>query len=254
MFTQFEIPVAHLPSPEVAPGAHFVPPRALDPNEIARRQGRKPGQLIAEQQLAGIQIAADTLEQLENPTDIKFMASSFALAAFNTAWYLYGQEADMEVMRRHVDLPFLVGPTAELRPNSSQVLGRAISELRYAADQAHAVERALHYGSPRVHEFRPRAGRQLGSAALNLGVVDLGDKLAGSPRVRDSKVQQIVRARSTRGTRAARTAVTEIGQFPSLAALAEPLSAFRVFIGRNAPSQEALDIFNQAVESNRLDA
>ncbi len=248
MFTQFEIPVAHLPSPEVAPGAHYVPPKALDPSEAERRSGRHRGHLVAEQQLAGIQIAAATLESLENPKDIKFMADTFALAAFNTAWYLYAADAEMEVMRRHVDLPFLVGPTPEMRPSSRNVLGHAVRELRYAGDQAHAVERSINYGSPRVHEFRPRAGRLLASAALHLGVVDLGDKVAGSPRIRDSKVQDIVRARSTRNTKMARAVQSEIGQFPSMAALAEPLSDLRVYIGRNATSQESLEAFNQAAE------
>ncbi len=247
MFTQFEIPVAHLPTPEVAPGAHYVPPRTLNPEEAIRRHGQKPGHLLAEQQTTGIRIAAETMRRLEAPEDIHFMADIFAVSGLNTAWYLYAEGAEMDVMRRHVDLPFMVGPTPHDRPTSRTVLRHAISELDYAAERSHSVERAIHYGSPRVQEFRPRAGRLLASAALHLGVVDLGDKFAGAPRVRDHQVQRMVRARSTRNTKMARSLQAEVGNYPSMAALAEPLSALRVYIGRQAPSQATLEAFNEAV-------
>ncbi len=243
LFTQFEIPVAHL-----GPEGHYVPPPAREAAEIERRQAEHRGHLIAEEQLTGIQIAAGTLERLDTPEDLAFMTGIFAVSGFNAAWYTFAEGADMEVMRRHVDLPCLFGPTHHDRPTSENILNHAKRGLLYATEQAFAVERAVHYGSPRVHEFRPRLGRTLANAALHLAVVDLGDKLAGSPRVSDNKVQRIVRARATRRTTQARTMTKEVGSHPSMAGLAEELSDIRVFVARNAPTS-GLKALNQAVEA-----
>lgn len=242
-FTEFQVSVSHL-----SPEHHYVPPPAREADEIARRRAEHAGHLIAEQQLQGIQIATEALQRVEEPEDVNFLAGVLAVSAYNTAWYSFAEGADMEVMRRHVDLPWLLGPTPHHRPTSQLVLGRAQRGLEYAAEQAYAVERAVHYGSPRVHDFRPRLGRTLASAALDLAVVDLGDKLAGSPRISDTKAQKMVRARCTRRVTQARTMASNIGSHPSLAGLSDPLSDLRVFIGRQAPTG-ALEAFNQAVEA-----
>lgn len=242
-FTEFQISVSHL-----SPEHHYVPPPAREADEIARRQAERPGHLIAEQQLAGIQIAGEALGKIEGSEDTNFLAGVLAVSAYNSAWYTFAEGADMEVMRRHVDLPWLMGPTPHDRPTSETVLEHARRDLLYATEQAYAVEQAIHYGSPRVHDFRPRLGRTLARAALHLAVVDLGDKLAGSPRISDAKVQKMVRARCTRRVTQARTMAADIGSHPSLAGLTDPLSDVSVFIGRQAPSG-ALKAFQEAAQA-----
>lgn len=243
MFVQFELPVAHL-----GEAGHYVPPMAREADEITRRQLARPGLLIAEQQELGTHIAAAAVDLLPDAeaTDVRFTADILAVSGINTAWHLYAERQGMQVMRRNIQLPFMVGPRPDMRPTSADVLRGATVGIHAAAHEAHAVTVATRYGSPRVHDFRRRMGRTLGESSLLLATVDLGDKLAGSPRIRDSYVQRIVRARGTKTLEAARQKYKEVGSHPTMAGLADPLSDLRVFIARNAPTG-ALEIFNEAI-------
>ncbi len=163
-FTKFDLPTQHLEGI----GEPYLPPKARDELEIARRTGRAPGVLMAEMQLRGIRIAEGILEYILNEEDILFATKTLGAAALNTAWYNIGRGAK-DVMSRQLTLPIYseYGPDA----NQAFVIGEAIGEMSEAEVAAtQMVKEGREKGE--LYDVRKKAiGVKLGDSALTLASV-----------------------------------------------------------------------------------
>ncbi len=240
-FKDFDLPTKHL-----EPGNHFVPPKARDEQEIARRHSLPHGTILAEHQAQGLGMASTILKLIERPEDIAFSSRVLAASGLNTAWYAFARGAEAEVMRRRLKLPYLAASTPGLRKTSADLVYESAHMFGEAMVYAGTVVNAMQEHHPRLGEYKRAVGRISGRAALTLACVELGDQL----RVQDisgSDIQTLVRQRGLRALQDSRTLDEQIGVPPSLAQLADPDSHLSVFWRRESPNG-ALKAYETAAE------
>lgn len=235
-----------LPTTLQAKGADYVPPKARDEDEIARRKRLPSGTLLAEQQRDGVAITGDILAQLERQEDLEFASRLLGASALNSSWYLFAQGAP--VMRRRLKLPMLANPLPGMRPISAELAiarDQRLTQVKQKAE-THAQMVAFGLSELAVDDNTVILGRSLGNTALAIATVDLGDQVWAN-NTDDFAVQDLVRRRSLRTLKDARELGSELHTIPSLAQLANPDSDLAVFWRRTAPNG-ALNAYEAAYE------
>jgi len=232
-FKHFDLPAQHLSIID----EHHVPRKARDDAEIARRHARPAGALILEQQLHGIQIAADVLRQLEGHPDVNFASRIIAVAGLNSAHYTYPKGG---VMRRRLQLPNLIGEDGEEPPTAAEHRGAARQSLREATVSAEGLVVAI--GDRSIRRERMSVARHLGETSLHLACADLADYM---PLDSERAITVMARDYSMGLLDEARGMAYELGTPPSLAQLTDPHSDTSVYISRHAPN-DALRAFDAA--------
>lgn len=241
IYKDFDLPVRHQPR-----GVDYVPPKARDEEEIARRRIRPAGTLMADEQCDGIAITADILAGLEDPADLAFASRLLGASALNTSWYLFARGA--HVMRRRLKLPVLTVPEDDIRPDTLELIQARDHRLEDVRGRArtYASLVAFDFGEHLLDNHRRNLGRNIGNSALSIATVDLGDVFTfGSSD--DFEVQDAVRRRALRTLTDARELGVDLHTVPSLAQLPNPDSDLSVFWRRNAPNG-ALTAYEQAYE------
>lgn len=241
IYKDFDLPVRHQPK-----GADYVPPKARDEEDIERRRKMPPGTLMADQQCDGVAITADILARLEDPADLAFASRILGASALNTSWYLFAKKST--VMRRRLKLPLLVVPEDDIRPDTIELVqarDQRLDDVQGRA-QTYASIVALDFSERLLENHRRSLGRNIGSSALMIATVDLGDIFTfGSTD--DFEVQDAVRRRALRTLTDARELGVDLHTVPSLAQLPNPDSDLSVFWRRNAPNG-ALTAYEEAFE------
>ncbi len=231
-FKHFDLPAQHLSVVD----AHYVPSKARNDGEIVRRTARPAGALVLEQQLHGIQIAADVLGRLEGHPDTNFASRMIAVAGLNSAHYTYPKGG---VMRRRLLLPDLIGEDGVEPPTAADHRAAARQSLREATVAAEGLVFAI--GNHSIRRERMGVGRHLGETSLHLACADLADYLPDTERA----ISAVARDYSMNLLDEARGMAYEIGTPPSLAQLDDPNSDTTVYINRLAPNA-AFQAFEQA--------
>lgn len=245
-YKDFDLPTKHL-----SEAKHFVPAKARDEAEIARRRELAPGTLLAEHQERGVAVATTIIKLLSKPGDIAFSSRVLSAAGLNTAWYSFARGAENEVMRRRLKLPFLAAhqpleDQPEVRPGTDDLLQESAFIFSEARATGTELIDALDHMPLKTERLRKTFGRRVGKASLTLACVELGDTLQASP-VSTIHTQNLVRHHCLQALEDARTLSSQVGLAPSIAQLADPDSHLSVYWRREAPN-EANAAYHQAVE------
>lgn len=224
-FSNFDLPRQHL-----SDQGHYVPPKARDEAEIARRRMLPRGTLVAEQQVRGIEVAHRILETVKVGEDMAFTTRMLGMAAINSSWYIFGQGAP-DVMRRRLMLPKMADDENEWRQTPDELRVQTINGLRESRRQAAAITEAT--AANRLTARRSRSfGRLLGNVSLHLGVLDDGRTIIGGDAF---EVQKHVRDKALDLLEFARQFGQDTQSHPSIAQLANPDSPLGVHWRREAP-------------------
>lgn len=238
-FTHFDLSRQHL-----SERGHYIPPKARDEAEIARRKTLPKGTLIAEQQAKGVNIAYDILSNVEPGKDTAFTTRMLGMAAINTSWYIYGHDAP-NVMRRRLFLPRMADPQTEWRQTPTELKDKTLSGLHTAYNLAVRVAddtAANKVSQRRVHSL----GRQLGNMSLNLIVLGNGLSTTAGDAY---DVQKDARDRALELLEDAKQFGIDHESHASIAQLANPDSTLGVLWRREAPNG-ALNAYHAAIEAN----
>ncbi len=231
----FDLPTRHL-----GPEGHYVPPKARDEAEIARRRAMRSGRgiLMAEQQEFGVKVGALILEHPQAAEDIAFTSPILAASGINTAWFSFGRTLD--VMRRELKLPH---PSQRRPITTDGLLEDAQLGFFEAAHSAEKITKQARKGGLEYANHAIPFGRAIGNASLKLACVTLADTLVGLDEVTTSEV---IRRHCLQTLQTSRDLSTVIGSAPSLAQLANPDSDLSVHWRRTAPNG-AVEAYEQAV-------
>ena len=224
-FSNFDLPRQHI----IGEG-HYVPPRAREAGEIARRRALPIGTLLLEQQLQGLNIAHDILTKLESEEDRRFATKLLGMAALNTSWYTYAKDAP-DVMRRRLILPKLADHQTDWRQTSTGLYTDTLKGLNIARDTATLTISRYVEGVP--DPYGPTVlGRRIGNISLQLAAVHHNAAQVGGNAF---DVQKHVRDTSLDILETTREFGLETGSHPSLAQLADRDSPLAVHWRREAP-------------------
>ena len=255
LYTHFDLPVGLHESDrlheELLKKKHFMPPKSRDEEEIARRKALAkiaPGILTAEFQYRGLAMAHIIMNRLESKPALDFTGQTLAPAALNTAWYSFARGA--EVMRRRLLLPKLATENVEDRPSALMLQYDSSYYFKQSAEEGLPLIAALKDRSPAAKNYHRRVAQNVGHAGLLATCISLGDQIGyemgGVP---DFELQAIARQRSLRALERAQTMHAILGVPPSIAQLADPDSPLSVYWRREAPNQEAVDIYSEAYDT-----
>lgn len=230
---------------------HFIPPKSRDKEEIARRRALAkiaPGILTAEFQYRGLAMAHIIMNRLEEKPALDFTGQTLAPAALNTAWYSFARGA--EVMRRRLQLPLLATENVEDRPSALMLQYDSSYYFKQSAEEGLHLIDALLGHSRATKDYHRKVAQNVGHAGLITTCISLGDQIGYEMGgVSDFDVQAVARQRGLRALERAQTMHTILGVPPSIAQLADPDSPLSVYWRREAPCQEAVDVFSEAYET-----
>ncbi|MDB5182804.1 MAG: hypothetical protein JWO47_588 [Candidatus Saccharibacteria bacterium] len=208
-FRDFDLPVKHLGEAD-----HFIPPKARDADEIARRRAMRRGGLLAEYQLKGIGIAAKVLDfaATQGEQD-EFLVNTLAAAEFNTAWYNHSASA-RDVMRRRLKLP-----RHDKNPAAIETTRMLQSGRDHLLATTYAAKLLIRY--PGMPNFTKEVGTRLGDASLHLASIAVQPELAAAGN--DTfLIQEITRHAAMLMVESSRQMHEDVHANPSLAQLADP--------------------------------
>jgi hypothetical protein len=209
-FRDFDLPVKHLME-----GMHWVPPKARDEAEIARRRAMRKGGVLADFQYRGMHVAAKVLEFVAAQEPDEFLIKTLSATEYNTAWYNYGRGAT-EVMRRRLKLPRHDENPQDLKPEIQQAEAR--DDLVVMDLDAKFLIR--HPGMPRQAK---NLGIGLGDSSLRLASVSVLPDLRAAERD-PNLVEEITRHTCMEMVEDSRYMHREVHANPALAQLADPNS------------------------------
>lgn len=224
-YSNFDLPRQHL-----SQEGHYVPPKARDPEEIARRRTLPAGTVLAEQQAKGVEIAHTLLGRTEVGSDMKFVTHMVGMLTINASWYLFGRGAP-DVMRRRLILPHIARYEDDSRLSAAELRENALEGLGLATDMA--ADFAGRYAERKlsVHWARGFA-RHLGNVALDLAVLGDGNTtISGNAFA----VQEHVRSQALDLLEYARQSGIDTGTHPSVAQLPDRYSQASLNIHKNGP-------------------
>jgi len=232
-FKHFDLPVNHL-----SRHGHYVPPKARDEAEIARRRTLQAGTLLSEQQERGTNIAARALHYLTRHEDSDFMPKLLAAAGLNTAWHNHAQKAP-DVMRRRLWLPVhsrLNRPVQRESLLTDSACGFDDAAMIAGVLRAHIAEKSYE-----VPDLRKKYARRLGNSAIILACVPAADLIDTQPS--EYGQQYFTRRAALTALQEARNLEEFVGANPTLAQLADHDSPLSVYIRREGTntSVEALE-------------
>lgn len=237
-FSNFDLPRQHLGGE-----GHYIPPRARDKDEIARRRSLPSGILLLEQQRRGLEIAGSILTLVKEDEDIKFTAKMIGMAALNTGWYAFAQNAP-DVMRRRLLLPKLADHETDWRQTAEGLQIEAVNGIHEVHDIA-ALMIDRHEAKTRGRAIPTALGRRIGNVSLQFGAIHHNaTNVAGTA----FEVQKHVRDTSLDILESTREFGIKTGSHPSIAQLADPDSPLAVHWRRTAPDG-AYEAYETAVAS-----
>jgi len=234
-YKHFDLPTEHLR------GEHYVPARARDEDEIARRRTLLPGALLAEQQAKGLRVIMGILEHVQEEPDVQFASELLSATGINTSWYALARDA--LVMRRRLYLPQLADDTLDFRLSPAGVRDEAYGGIVEAGVFAD-LYRDEHYEGAPLKRTRQAFGRAIGNASLGLGCLELG---SAHLRMNAFDAQLAARQQGQRAIERARQLELQLGAAPSLAQLADVDSPLAVYWRRVAPNG-AYQAYEEAIE------
>lgn len=245
----FDLPAKHLNDVD---GADYVPPRARDPEEIARRRQLRPGSLIREFQASGAKVAQAVFDHpVREPEDIMYIRRRLAVPLLNSAWYTFADSAHTPdiFMRRELKLPVLAKDEAEAedswRASKDFLVARVREGLASTANLASRLSIQYQQG----HELaRVRTEKKLGRTMGNTALLLINLQHANAPLgMSEHDIQNVVMLDASELLEAARTSHEPTGYHASVAQLADSDSPLSVDWRRNAPrSGEAYHALVQA--------
>lgn len=225
-YSNFDLPRQHL-----SQEGHYVPPKAREAQEIARRRTLPPGTVLAEQQAKGIEIAHILLGRTETGPDMKFVTHMLGMLTINSSWYLFAKDAP-DVMRRRLLLTRVARYEDDSRLSAAELRENALSGLAGATDMAYDF--AGRYAERKLSVSRARGfARHLGNVAIDLAV--LGD---GNTTITGDAftVQKHVRSQALDLLEYARQSGINTGTHPSAAQLPDRYSQASLDIHKNGPN------------------
>lgn len=223
-YSNFDLPRQHIYSD------HYVPSRARDTEEIARRRALPTGTILAEYQRDGLQMATNILAHVEEPEDVAFAVDTLAASGLNSAWYSYARHAS--VMRRRLSLPELANDEVGdgWRQTRNGLLTKAQRGLAFTAELAGQLAASRSEGRE-VDRQSIALGRQLGNVSLELACVRLGN---APESLSAFDVQSLAREQALEALEYSRVVASQTGTHPSLAQLADVDSPLSVYWRREA--------------------
>lgn len=238
-------PYSHfdLPREFLSREGHYLPPKARDQAEIARRRSLPAGTLVHEQQAKGIEIASKIFASVETGEGMAFTTRLLGMTAINTSWYIFGQKAP-DVMRRRLHLPKMANEETEERLSAAQLRLDTIQDFNVAHDLANGVAKAHLIDKLSVRRANG-FGRHLGNLALNLAVLGDGQTTISGNAF---EVQEEVRSKGLNLIDGSINFVLDHDSHPSFAQLADYDSPLGVHWRLEAPNA-AFDAYNEAFNS-----
>lgn len=242
-----------LPTQHTNPELDYIVPPARDPEEIALRQSKPSGYLVAREQHRGALIVATMFKQeFADPASRRFTAQHAGAAAENTSHKSFSENAHLlppqlgPVQRRVLKLPTLTAGRPEWRPDSAEIQRDTADHFTTACGEALKVMKCIEFSSPRTMQSKVNFGRTVGKAGLYAACIELGDDLVGAA-ITDADVMLRVRQTCLESLSYARHIGSIVGSNVTLAQLANPDSDLSVYWRREAPN-EAYQVFNEAAE------
>lgn len=217
---------------------HYKPPKTRDDAERERRHSLAPGTIILEAQRTGLGVASLAFKLAKTADGLSFLTDILSESALAAAWYTGAQGAGKRVMRRVLDLTDLRAPTPEHRRSTEDIRYKAAWMLGEAAALTSKVIEAKQItDSPESYEIaRRKAGRLIGSTAIDLASAGLGDHIIEIGGLSQADSQQLVRQRFLTLLDDTRNSPDIFGVPASIAQLADPYSNVSVFCHNNAPN------------------
>lgn len=239
----FDLPAKHINDTD---GANYIPPRARNPEEIARRQALRPGSLIREFQASGAMVAEATFNHpVTEPEDVNYIRRHLAIPLLNSAWYSFADSARTPdiFMRRELKLPILADDKAEWRATKEGMIARVRQGLAETARLSSNLSIQYQKGLETVRTEK-KLGRAMGNTALTLISLQHANAPMGMSEV---EIQDIVMLDASELLQDAQTSYEGTGVHASVAQLADPNSPLSLDWRRNAPrSSEAYYALVQA--------
>ena len=241
----FDLPAQHINNTD---GANYVPPRARDPQEIARRQELPPGSLIREFQASGATVAKAIYDYpVSEPEDIQFIRQRLAVPLLNSAWYAFADSAKTpEVfMRRELKLPVIAVDKDDWRASKEFLEARVKEGL---ARTANLASRVMIHHEQGNETSRIRAEKQLGRSMGNTALTLINLQHANAPLgMNEADIQDVVMLDASTLLADARTSHEPTGYHASIAQFADTNSPLSIDWRQSAPrSNEAYHALVQA--------
>lgn len=207
----FDQPVVR--GPESIPD--FVPPKAITPEEIARRRKLFSGTLLAEHQERGTRILGGIIEKLDDAESIHIASGIAAITLWNTGWFVSARRSK-DAMRRRTILPPMAKKGETVRMSEEDLRVRINTSFDVLAEQAAATVR--HRTEARIVGPHEKAfGQKLGNTALELAALHHGIAHVGGDPV---EVQDQMMIAAMMNVQEAHNLGMEIQAVPAVAQMA----------------------------------
>jgi len=229
-------------STHLAEGEAYRPELTRDPIEEARRRRYPNGNVINEEQAAGLEVARAVMgNDFGTEKERDFAYGHIAEELVNTAYLLFGQTE--EVMRRRQHLPILAEDSSDFRETRSGILYHVRSGLGQAAERGHTLT-LMHQRGLETSKLKTTLGRQLGNLAIAIECIQLTNAPHG---MSEFDIQKIVRFYGVDLMRRSRARHQDIGVDPSVAQLSRPTTPAAIEWSKQAPTtNEAYEALQQA--------
>ncbi len=245
----FDLPAQHINETD---GSSYIPPRARDDDEIARRRQLRPGSLIREFQASGAKVAQAIYDSpVAEPEDILYIRRRLAVPLFNSAWYTFadnGKTPDF-FMRRVLKLPVLASDETDIenswRASKEFLQGKVRDGLVHSATLASRLSIQYERG---LEKSRQKTETGLGRSMGNTALLLINLQNANSPLgMSEGEIQDLVMSYASDLLADARASHENTGYHASIAQLADPESPLSRDWRDNAPrSGGALHALEQA--------
>lgn len=218
---------------------HYMPHLANDPQVIAKRRQAKPGERMQHQLRNGLEIGARLVMGSVEPESSDYLADLLSAAMLNSAWYERfgtgrGARQDSSVMRSPVNMPeILIDPTNNLQEYQLRdMIAKRMLALSEVAEIQAGVINALKVRSDERAMFQHKS---MGHLSVCLSALRDFDAIS-SLKTKKDRAERI-REAAMQTSRNAQLMHAQIGQHPSIAALAEPLSDTVISLRKSAPTK-----------------
>jgi hypothetical protein len=215
------------------PGEYYVPPKARNASEIARRRSLIRGELVLEHQQGGLYVARTALAAVTDRESLDFALPIVNLSALNSAWHMYAEPErtlNDSIRRRRLKLPIMKDwqDGTHLLEGVKHSLAQG-QELAARLVLLHGTETKEYEHVRRDFSVCVGNAALAGAAAAGLGE----DPIPGSPL----RAQQFAREQAFRLLESRAAVAARIGSAPTLAQMADTDSDLSVWWRRNAPDQ-----------------
>jgi len=232
-------------SPTTVPD--YVPRRARDSTESARRRANPRHTLVLEQQLDGLIILRDGLARATNIQTVDEWVSATAPAVIGSGRYHLDCPLN-ERQVRYTKLPKLARPDTKHRPGAEEQLERGSDVLETAIAQASGllVMHLARVGGKQFQTAELATGKLLEHTAYMLGVVSLAEITADPGNYISGNDAQMMGMQTCKDlVRTTDEIGIQIGAKAALTQLVDPLSPLAIEI-QTAGSDSVVDIYERA--------